>query len=220
MQASSRELGIAERVHWLGWREDGADLIAAFDVLLLPSLWEGFGLVLLEAMSRRVPVIASRVSAIPEVVVDGETGILVDARDAPGLADAMSRLLDDRALRQHMGLLGAARLEARFSIERMVAGTLEVYRKATALIAGDGRTGRLLNVITVLESQQAGLPATTLPAGTSRVTTLPAAMTAPAPTDTPFRISACMPMKTSSAMEIGAVLAASGSMRRRCGSSG
>ena len=129
MQAASRELGIAERVHWLGWRADGADLIAAFDVLLLPSLWEGFGLVLLEAMSRRVPVIASRVSAIPEVVVDGETGILVDARDAPGLADAMSRLLDDRALRQHMGLLGAARLEARFSIERMVAGTLEVYRK-------------------------------------------------------------------------------------------
>ncbi len=128
LKAASRELGIAERVHWLGWRSDGADLIGAFDILLLPSLWEGFGLVLLEAMSRRVPVIASRVSAIPEVVVDGETGILVEARDVPALADAMSRLLGDRALRQHMGLLGAARLEAHFSIKRMVSGTLEVYR--------------------------------------------------------------------------------------------
>lgn len=129
LKASSRELGIAERVHWLGWRSDAADLIGAFDILLLPSLWEGFGLVLLEAMSRRVPVIASRVSAIPEVVVDGETGILVEARDAPALADAMGRLLEDRALRQHMGLLGAARLEEQFSIERTVSGTLELYRK-------------------------------------------------------------------------------------------
>ena len=67
----SNKLGIADRVFWLGWRDDAADLIAAFDALLLPSLWEGFGLVLLEAMSRRVPVIASRVSAIPEIVADG-----------------------------------------------------------------------------------------------------------------------------------------------------
>ena len=129
LQALCRELDIAERVHWLGWRSDAADLIAAFDILLLPSLWEGFGMVLLEAMSRRVPVIASRVSAIPEVVVDGQTGILTEARNVPALAKAMSRLLEDRPLRQHMGLLGAARLEEHFSIERMVNGTLAVYRK-------------------------------------------------------------------------------------------
>ncbi len=129
LEALAQELGIDAKVHWLGWRGDAADLIAAFDVLLLPSLWEGFGLVLLEAMSRRVPVIASRVSAIPEVVVHGETGILVEAREVDELARAMTRLLEDRALRQHMGLLGAARLEERFSVERMVNGTLAVYRK-------------------------------------------------------------------------------------------
>lgn len=129
LKIKSCELGIYERIHWLGWRSDAADLIAAFDILLLPSLWEGFGLVLLEAMSRRVPVIASNVSAIPEVVVDGQTGILTAPRDVPALANAMSRLLNDRALRQHMGLLGAARLEEHFSIERMVNGTLAVYRK-------------------------------------------------------------------------------------------
>ncbi len=123
-------LGIADRVHWLGWRRDASDLMAAFDVLLAPSLWEGFGLVLLEAMARRTPVIASRVSAIPEVVVDGETGVLISPRDVDALAAAMRRLLGDRALRKHMGLLGAARLEERFSIERMVAGTLAVYHGA------------------------------------------------------------------------------------------
>ena len=120
-------LGIADRVHWLGWRADAADLMAAFDVLLAPSLWEGFGLVLLEAMSRRVPVIASRVSAIPEVVLDGESGILFEPRDVDALTKAIARLLSDRALRKYMGLLGAARLEERFSIGRMVEGTIAVY---------------------------------------------------------------------------------------------
>lgn len=120
-------LGIADRVCWLGWREDAADLMAAFDIFLLPSLHEGFGLVLLEAMSRRVPIIASRVGAIPEVVVDGETGVLVEARNVDQLAGAMARLLNDRALRKYMGLLGAARLEEHFSVEKMVDGTLAIY---------------------------------------------------------------------------------------------
>lgn len=122
-------LGMADRVHWLGWRSDAAELMAAFDLLLVPSLWEGFGLVLLEAMARRLPVIASRVGAIPEVVAHGETGILIAPRDVDALAQAISRLLDDRALRKYMGLLGAARLEERFSVERMVAGTIAVYRR-------------------------------------------------------------------------------------------
>ena len=122
-------LGIADRVHWLGWRSDAADLMAAFDLLLVPSLWEGFGLVLLEAMARRVPVIASRVGAIPEVIAHGETGILIEPRDVDALAQAMARLLDDRALRKYMGLLGVARLEERFSSERMVAETIAVYEQ-------------------------------------------------------------------------------------------
>ena len=122
-------LGVADRVHWLGWRSDAADLMAAFDVLLVPSLWEGFGLVLLEAMSRRVPVIASRVSAIPEVIVDGESGILIPPRDVDALTQAIARLLTDRALRKYMGLLGAARLEEHFSVERMITSTLAVYER-------------------------------------------------------------------------------------------
>ncbi len=122
-------LGIADRVHWLGWRADAADLMAAFDVFLLPSLREGFGLVLLEAMSRRLPIVASHVGAIPEIVIDGETGILVEPRNVDELAKAMTRLLNDRALRKYMGLLGAARLEEHFSVERMVDGTVAVYEQ-------------------------------------------------------------------------------------------
>ncbi len=122
-------LGIADRLRWLGWRADAADVMAAFDVLLVPSLWEGFGLVLLEAMSRRLPVVASRVSAIPEILLDGETGLLFDARDVDGLTKALARLLSDRALRKHMGLLGAARLEEHFSAERMVEGVIAVYER-------------------------------------------------------------------------------------------
>lgn len=122
-------LGLSDRVHWLGWRGDTDRLIASFDIVLMPSLWEGFGLALLEAMSRRVPVIASRVSAIPEVVSHGETGILIQPRDAGALADAITRLLNDPPLRKHMGLLGAARLEERFSVRQMVAATIAVYQK-------------------------------------------------------------------------------------------
>ena len=122
-------LGIADRVFWLGWRADAAELMAAFDIFLLPSLHEGFGLVLLEAMSRRLPIVASRVGAIPEVIVHGETGILVEPRNVDDLAQAMTRLLRDRALRKYMGLLGAARLEEHFSVERMVDGAIAVYEK-------------------------------------------------------------------------------------------
>jgi len=124
-------LGVADRVCWLGWRGDAADLMAAFDVFLLPSLREGFGLVLLEAMSRRLPIVASRVRAIPEIVIAGETGNLVEPRNADELAKAITRLLNDRALRKYMGLLGAARLEERFSIERMTNGTMAVYEKVS-----------------------------------------------------------------------------------------
>ena len=125
-------LGVAERVHWPSWRDDAAELMTGLDVLLAPSLWEGFGLVILEAMARRVPVIASRVSALPEVVVHGETGILIESRDVDGLTQAIARLLSDRSLRKYMGLLGAARLEEHFSAQRMVDETAKVYASVLA----------------------------------------------------------------------------------------
>lgn len=118
---------VRERVHFLGWRDDVAQLMPAFDVFLMPSLWEGFGLAALEAMAQRVPVIASAVSSLPEIVISGETGLLVPARDVHALADALATLLDDRALRQHMGLLAEDRAETHFSAARMIEQTAKVY---------------------------------------------------------------------------------------------
>jgi glycosyltransferase involved in cell wall biosynthesis len=119
--------GRENRVHFLGWREDIPALMAGLDIFLAPSLWEGFGLVFLEAMAQTVPIIASSVSAIPEVVVDGETGLLVAPRDVDGLAEALRKLLSDKPLRQYMGLQGQDRLETHFSAARMVDETAALY---------------------------------------------------------------------------------------------
>jgi len=121
------KFNIQDRVHFLGWRDDTARLMAALDIFLAPSLWEGFGLVFLEAMAQAVPIIASNVSAIPEVVVDGETGLLVTPRDAEALAEALRKLLSDKPLRQYMGLQGQDRLETHFSAARMVNETAALY---------------------------------------------------------------------------------------------
>ncbi|MEL7236029.1 MAG: glycosyltransferase, partial [Chloroflexota bacterium] len=103
LEAQADELDLRDRVFFLGWREDASDVMTGLDVFLMPSLWEGFGLVLLEAMSQGLPVVASRVSAIPEIVTDGKTGILLPPRDHAAIATALQRLIDDPQLRERMG---------------------------------------------------------------------------------------------------------------------
>ncbi len=127
LEAEARTLGIAERVHFLGWRKDVPHLMAALDVFLLPSLWEGFGLVLLEAMAQQTPIVASAVSAIPEIVIDGQTGLLAPPRDMDALAGALRTLLDDIPLARHLGLMGQERLEATFAAEAMIEATHGLY---------------------------------------------------------------------------------------------
>jgi glycosyltransferase involved in cell wall biosynthesis len=131
LEVQAKESGLSNRVHFLGWRPDAASLMAGLDILLAPSLWEGFGLVLLEAMAQQTPIVASRVSAIPEVIIDRETGFLVAPKDVSGLKDALSELLKDAALCQHMGLMGRDRLETAFSATRMVRETIELYHTIT-----------------------------------------------------------------------------------------
>jgi glycosyltransferase involved in cell wall biosynthesis len=128
LEALADSFSLRSRVHFLGWRDDVPQILAGLDIFLMPSLWEGFGLVLLEAMSKRTPIIASNVSAIPEVIIDGETGFLVPPKDAEALAEAMHYLLGDKLLRNHLGLLAETRLETHFSVERMVDETINVYQ--------------------------------------------------------------------------------------------
>lgn len=127
LEIKAHQSGFADRIHFLGWRPEAARLMAGLDILLAPSLWEGFGLVLLEAMAQETAIIASRVSAIPEVVTDRETGILVAPRDVDGLAEGLRALLADPTLRQRMGMMGRDRLEHVFSAARMVDETFELY---------------------------------------------------------------------------------------------
>lgn len=133
LRAEAEALGVTARVHFAGWRADAAARMIAFDVFVMPSLWEGFGLVLLEAMAARLPIIASAVSALPEIVQDGETGLLCAPRDVACLAECMARLLSARDFAMRLGANGAARLQREFSVSKMVDRTLEVYRKTGAL---------------------------------------------------------------------------------------
>lgn len=129
LEAETAALGIESQVRFLGWQPDAAMWMNAFDIFLLPSLWEGFGLVLLEAMAACLPIIASRVSAIPEVIVDGETGILVESQAVEALREALATMLADAPLRRHMGLLGRDRLETVFSVAAMTDQTIRVYNE-------------------------------------------------------------------------------------------
>jgi glycosyltransferase involved in cell wall biosynthesis len=95
----------------------------------MSSRWEGVGLVFLEAMRARRPVVATRVGGIPEVVVDGKTGYLVDAGDPAGLASSLVKLIEDRETARTMGEQGRDRFEQRFSAEQMLTKMSGLYDK-------------------------------------------------------------------------------------------
>ncbi|HXH89324.1 MAG TPA: glycosyltransferase family 4 protein [Gaiellaceae bacterium] len=103
---------------------DVAAVLRRADVLVHPARWEGFGLALLEAMLCSLPVVATRVSSIPEIVADGETGILVPPDDVPALAAALRRVLADPG---GMGAAGLERARSEFSVAKMAGRTLAVY---------------------------------------------------------------------------------------------
>lgn len=123
-------LDLGERVHFLGWQPEPTHILAAYDVLLMPSLWEGFGLVMLEAMAQGVPIIGSRVSAIPEVIDDGYSGILVPPKDPHSLARAITYLLDHPQKRLVYGEHARERLIQHFSTANMARQVRGIYDAA------------------------------------------------------------------------------------------
>ena len=127
LEAQARRLGLGKTVRFTGWIAQARDLMPACDVITVPSRWEGFGLVTLEAMGYARPVIASRTSALPEIVLDGETGLLVPPEDSAALADAINRLLGDPEYAATLGQAGYRRLVTHFSVEKMIRATLDVY---------------------------------------------------------------------------------------------
>jgi glycosyltransferase involved in cell wall biosynthesis len=114
------KLGLEETVLFTGVRDDVPAVMRAIDLFVMASLWEGFGLVFLEAMAAAKPIVATRVSAIPEVVADGVTGLLVPPQDSGALAEAMLLLLNAPERGRQMGKAGLIRLQEHFTEERMV----------------------------------------------------------------------------------------------------
>ena len=128
------EIHYADKVVFVGYREDVLELVSVCDVFALPSLWEGMPYALLEAMLLARPVVTTTVCS--EVVADCETGLVVPPADDAALAAAVARLLNrpDEAVR--MGLAGRERLRTLFSADRMAAETLEVYERVLSRRGG------------------------------------------------------------------------------------
>jgi glycosyltransferase involved in cell wall biosynthesis len=122
-----QKLGLNERVIFAGMRQDVARLLAASDVFVLPTLTEALPTVLAEAMAAKLPIIASRVGGVPEMVTDERNGCLVEPEDLNGLVSACSQLLGSSEMRVAMGAAGWQTVHQKFNIERQVDQLEELY---------------------------------------------------------------------------------------------
>jgi glycosyltransferase involved in cell wall biosynthesis len=120
-----------------GFRTDILCCIKGFDLFAMSSVTEGLGTSLLDAMACRTPIVATRTGGIPEIVEDGVTGLLVPPRDAPALARAIVGMLTDESRRKTISAAGFARVNERFTVERMVIETAAVYKR---LVGGTRRS--------------------------------------------------------------------------------
>ncbi|MCU0561200.1 MAG: glycosyltransferase family 4 protein [Desulfobacterales bacterium] len=127
LRAQAAFAGCSGRVKFLGWRDDIARIMPLFDVFVLPSLNEGMGRVLVEAMAAGRPIVASRAGGIPDLVRHGENGLLVPPGDEAALAAGIALLLRDRGLAQRMGERGRRRCHE-FGLPAMIAGLEALYR--------------------------------------------------------------------------------------------
>jgi glycosyltransferase involved in cell wall biosynthesis len=129
LSALCAELGITQRVHILGPRSDVPELMRALTALVLASREETFGMVLPEAMAAGIPVIGTNAGGVPEIIDDGDTGLLVPPLNPAALAAAVTRLIADPALAARLAAAGQAKACAKFDVATMIADTLAVYRE-------------------------------------------------------------------------------------------
>ena len=124
--------GLSSRVHFLGPRRDLGNLLAAMDVFVLPSLWEGLPLSMVLAMGAGVPVVSTRVAGIPEVVDDGRTGLLAAPADAGQFGAALAAMLSDAAFRARVAEAARASVLPRFGVDRYVEAVTGLYDRLLA----------------------------------------------------------------------------------------
>jgi glycosyltransferase involved in cell wall biosynthesis len=127
LQETVRYLKIKDRVIFAGFRQDVFQVMSTFDIFALPSLWEGFGIALLEAMALGKPVVGTNVGGIPEVIDDGLNGFLVESRNPQRLAGRILELLGDETLRNRMGQNGKQKVQDKFSIQQNIKAIEQLY---------------------------------------------------------------------------------------------
>jgi glycosyltransferase involved in cell wall biosynthesis len=138
MEMLARDLNLNGRVIFTGQRQDVADILREVDIVVHPSLTEGLSNVILEAMSAGLPVVATRVGGSPELVQDGQTGLLIPPKDEVALSRAIAFLLDDPQTARRFGQAGRERIIREFSISRLLNQTEELYLR----LSGTGGTIR------------------------------------------------------------------------------
>jgi glycosyltransferase involved in cell wall biosynthesis len=121
------ELTIADRVHIVGFQDPVQPFLAALDLYMHPALMEGFGIAVVEAMAMGKAVVATTTGGLPEVVAQGETGLLVPPGEAESLAEAAISLLENKSRREQMGVCGRMRAQERFSLDAFVAHIEQLY---------------------------------------------------------------------------------------------
>lgn len=132
LEREVERMGLAGQVRFLGWQRDLRATFRRWDVFAMPSLDEGLPIATLEAMAEGLPVVATSIGGLPELVEDGRTGYLVPPSDVQALIGCLRLLLRDPARRRTMGDEGLARIRSHFSVERMVAETSAIYDSLVA----------------------------------------------------------------------------------------
>ena len=132
LRAQACELGLSERVHFLGFRRDIPAIVCAMDAFVLPSLKEGLSIAVMEAMALEKPVVCSAIAGLPEVVRDGQTGFLVPPGDSLALQEALEKLFADENLRQQLGHNARCFLEAHFEQTACLDAMEAYFRRIVA----------------------------------------------------------------------------------------
>jgi glycosyltransferase involved in cell wall biosynthesis len=127
LKAAAADAGMTEHVRFLGWIDDLASVFSRWDVFVMPSLEEGFPIAALDAMAAGLPVVATDVGGVPELIEDGKTGRLVPPYDADALASRLRLLLLNPEQRLSMGAAGHARVRDHFSVAPMIESFAQLY---------------------------------------------------------------------------------------------
>ena len=136
LKQKAAEMGLADSIEWMGWlktAEELRDFYRSIDIFVMPSRRESFGVSAVEASATGLPVIASRFGGIPEIVIHGETGLLVAPEDIEELGNAILILAKNIALRKNMGLKGRENVAGKFDWKMSIAKMIEIYRRISMI---------------------------------------------------------------------------------------